>query len=107
MQLMDGWTQRRKDRLGALRGARNQHKIRARVLVERIIFRWPDLRIERTFSYIFNHADNGPERARRQFWIANLPADRIFAGEILLRERMVDDHDFRLLLVLGVGEVSA
>src|SRR5258706_12464091 len=84
MNLMNRWAQRWKHCLGVLGRARNQDKIIARILVERMIFRRPDSRIECAVPYVFNHADNRPDRFRSQVRIADLSADWILAWEILL-----------------------
>ena len=72
-----------------------------------MIFGRPDFRIECAIPNVFNHADNRPDGFRSQVRIADLSADWILAGEIFLRQRLIDDHDFRTGHVLGIAEVAA
>lgn len=55
----------------------------------------------------FNHSDNRLDRLGCQGRIADLLADRVLTGEILVRQRLVDDHHPRLCLILGIAEVAA
>src|SRR5579863_7092105 len=90
---IDCGTKGRKHGLGFLERFRDEYEGRVRVLVERVRFRGPHLRIERSLPDVFNNANDGENRFRTQAGVADPSADGILAREVPLSQRLIDDHD--------------
>ncbi len=78
-----------------------------RILVEGIIDRRPNLRIERTILHIVHYPDNFDDRFGRKDNVTDLLADGIFTGKVFPRQGLINDGHERLRSILGIGEVAA
>ena len=67
----------------------------------------PDLLVETAFTQVVDDADDLPHGVRRKTGVPDLLADGVFAWEVFFGKSLVDDENFRLGRVLGVGKESA
>src|SRR5262249_53437573 len=77
-----------------------------RTLVKRDVQRRRSRGVQRSLFYILNDADDFDGYGRIRV-VGNLFPQRVFAGEMLPRERLVDDRYAGFRHVLGFVEVSA
>ena len=92
---MDGGDQSRKHRPLSLRRANHHRETAGWVLVKRNVKRRQGFRIQRTFFDVTHDTDDF-HRGLRPVAIEHLFAKGVFAGEVLFRQRPVDDDHARL-----------
>src|SRR5688572_25106123 len=83
-----------------MRGTRHEREEHVRSLVVRVVDRWPDLRIERSFANVGDDADDFFDRFGCELGTAEALSDRIPIGKVHPRQRLVDNRDLLLDAVL-------
>ena len=107
IDLVEGCHQGGKYRRLRLRSAQDDAKERCRILIEGDVEGGARREIERAFADVADDTDDLHDAGSGRAAIVDALTDGVLSCEVLLRERLVDDDDIRLVSIFVLCEVIA